>query len=442
MKIKHIVPLFLTALIAACASTEPPARVYDSSKIQPNKWLLTRSNIDESKAARYSTLDILKTPDGAKIETADQWLKKVRPDVERFFAEQIYGAPIPRPQKLEFKLVESGEFAPINALRRQYQIEATNGGKTFIFNVAVYIPKNAKKPVPVFVSPNFCGNHAIIDDPALILPKYYLRNNKRVGISDNKAHDSQRGKNAWRHPLDKIIGAGYAFATFGYCEVFPDKPDGAPASVYQIYPPRKKPTAIPAWAWGNSRALDLLETIPAIDASKAAVVGHSRLGKTALYSGVYDKRFAVVISNGSGCMGAATNRRDFGESLGFMASWKEFYHWFLDEMSAFSGDNIEKMPYDQSHFLACVAPRPLYVESATDDLWADPKGEYASLKDAAKIYALFGAKNLPDSDTIYIEKPFNGDVGHHLREGKHDITEYDWLQFIAFCNKFFYAGRF
>lgn len=441
---KHMLNIAALALLCGCAcggdncGDNCGARVYDSSKADIPAWLArTGANVDESKADCYAKLDILKTPNGREIETYGDWLS-LRPEVERFFAEKIYGEPLPRPQKLEFKLLESGELPSINAERRQYKIFAENGGKTFAFHVLIYMPKNAKAPVPVFVSPNFAGNHAVWNDPAIILPSHYLKNNQRVGISDNKAHDSQRGKNAWRHPIDKIVSAGFAIATFCYCEVFPDKPDGAKDSVYNIYPPRKKGTAIPAWAWGNCRALDLLETIPEIDASKAVVIGHSRLGKTAIYSGVYDKRFAAVVSNGSGCMGTATNRRNFGETLGFMAKAKNLNYWFVDEMAQFSGANIEKMPFDQAHLLACIAPRPLYVESATNDVWADPKGEYISLCEAAKIYALFGAKNLPEGDVVYIEKPFHGDVGHHLREGNHDIVEYDWVQFL----KFFYPGRF
>lgn len=431
--------LFLIVFIGIvlCGCNSQNYKLYNSSLEEPPAWVNKRSNVNEVNANIYKRLDILKTPSGKSIETPLQWIE-VRRKVKDFYTDFVYGKPLPRPQKLTFELLESGKADDLKAIRKQYKIVSTHNGKSFSFNVVVYIPENATK-VPVIVSPNFSGNHAIWLDKEIILPKHHINNNVRVGIKDNKAHDYQRGKNAWRHPLDKILSRGYGFATFCYNEVFPDIPTGASDSVYQIYPPFKKSTSIPAWAWGNSRVLDLLETMPEIDCQKVSVVGHSRLGKTAIYSGVFDSRFAIVYSNNSGCLGAATNRRDFGETAHYMAQRKGFYHWFVDDLKKLTRDNIEAlMPFDQSHLLACIAPRGLYVASATNDLWADPVGEFQSFKDAGKIYALYGAKNLPlESDKLYIEKPFVGDIGHHLRSGKHDIVEYDWLCFLDYADKIF-----
>ncbi len=429
---KLLISIVMLLVLSGCNCP----KVYDSSVEEAPNWVKRYSNLDETKANIYNRLDILKTPSGEAIETPLQW-ENVRKQAKDFFANSVYGKPLPRPQKLEFKLLESGEIKDLNAIRKQYKIVATNNGKVYEFNVLVYVPKNAKN-LPVFVSPNFTGNHTVWLDKKIILPNTYLRINKRVGIEDNRPSEQQRGKASWRHPIDKILSRGYAFATFCYCEVFPDHFKGAKDSVYQIYPPRAKATAIPAWAWGNSRVLDLLETLPEIDVQKAIVVGHSRLGKTAIYTGVFDTRFAITISNDSGCLGAATNRRNFGESISHMAKSKGLNFWFVDELKNFGGYEVEKMPFDQSHFLACVAPRGLYVASATADLWADPLGEYQSFKDAGKIYALYGAKNVPSqADKLYIQKQFLGDIAHHLRIGKHDIVEYDWLNFMDYADKIF-----
>ncbi len=412
-------------------------KVYDSSLEEIPAWVKNRSNIDESKANIYKRLDVLKTPSGESIETPLQWIK-VSQQVKDYYGDFVYGKPLPRPQKLTFELIETGKAEDLKAIRKQYKIVSTNNGKSFSFNVIVYIPENATK-VPVIVSPNFSGNHTIWADKDIILPKHPLRNNERVRIKDNKAHDYQRGNDSVRHPFDKILSRGYAFATFCYNEVFPDNPKGASDSVYQIYPQRKKSTSIPAWAWANSRVLDLLETMPEIDTKKASVAGHSRLGKTAIYTGVFDCRFAIVYSNNSGCLGAATNRRDFGETAHYMARTPSFNHWFVDELKNLTHDNIDElMPFDQSYLLACIAPRGLYVTSATKDVWADPVGEFQSFKDAGKIYNLYGAKNLPsETDNLYIEKPFVGDIGYHLRVGVHGIFEYDWQCFMNYADKIF-----
>lgn len=432
----NLVILVIVSVLFGCSGVESAYELYNSNSIEPRAWIKKRSNVDEAKASIYKRVDILKDSNAREIKSVSDW-NKHRPRVMAFFADNVYGRPLARPQTLEFKLLERGYASDINALRKQYKITASNNGKSFSFNVVVYIPKNAKGKIPAFVSPNFSGNHAIWADKDIILPNHFLGNNERVGINDNKAHDYQRGKNAWRHPIDEIIARGYAFATFCYCEVFPDKPTGASDSVYQIYSPRKKSTAIPAWAWGNSRVFDLLESIPEIDITSVAVVGHSRLGKTAIYSGVFDPRFAVVYSNDSGCLGAATNSRNFGETIGFMSKSASLNYWFLDKINDYSGSNVEKMPFDQFHLLACIAPRAIYVASATNDLWADPKGEYISLKEAGKVYKLFGADDLPTDENLYIERPFVGDVGHHLRRGNHDMTKYDWQCFMDFCDKYF-----
>ena len=164
-----------------------------------------------------------------------------------------------------------------------------------------------------------------------------------------------------------------------------------------------------------------------------AVLGHSRLGKTAIWAGVQDKRFKVVMSNDSGCGGAALAKRVFGENIARITA--AFPHWFCTAFNQFS-ENEKALPFDQHELLALVAPRHIYVASAQNDEWADPKGEYLSAYHAGKVYELYGMQGLPSAEQPGIHQPQIYDVGYHYRAGKHDVTEYDWMCYLNYCDKY------
>lgn len=430
--------IFAAASAALCAFAE-------GNPINPPKLVGPRGeNYDESKTNLFPIPDILELPGGkGRIETALDWETAARPYVIKQLEEQMYGAMPPRPASLEFELLESSDDALGGlALRRQYAVKSADKGGKHSFGVLIYIPKGAKGPVPAIVCPNFCGNHTVTPEKEIIMPTCWMRNSNypNLKITDHKAHESQRGGASARWPVGEILERGFAVACWYYCEVYPDreKEDGREGSIYEIFGADSgfsDGPATVAWAWGNSRVLDLLESLPEIDAEKVGVTGHSRLGRTSILTAAYDKRFALVLANNPGHMGAALSRRRFGESVKHITTLFPF--WFSKNLNKYR-DNEGELPIDQHHMLACVAPRALYVASASKDFWADPKGELMGLAEASKIYRLYGAKKLPTLDNLAIEKPFIGDnVGYHLRDGAHNMTHYDWRQYLNFAEKVF-----
>ena len=392
---------------------------------------------DESKVAPYELPDPLVCLDGTKVTDSSAWLKKRRPEVLSLFEEEVFGRSPGKPKAMHFEVVEEAKEAlGGKATRKQVVIHLGKGKKTLTVNLLVYLPRKAKGPAAGFLTINFMGNHTVNADPAIRIPTSWVRNGN--GVKNNKAMAEGRGSRASRWAIDAIIDRGYAFATVYYGDIDPDFDDGYENGVHPLFPPKdptkRKPTdwaSIAGWAWGLSRCLDYLETDSAVDAKRIAVMGHSRLGKTSLWAGAWDERFALVISNNSGCGGAALSRRKFGETVKRINT--SFPHWFCENYKKYN-DKEGECPVDQHMLIALSAPRPVYVASAEGDRWADPKGEFLSALGAEPVYQLFGHK-FGVVKQPPVDQPVHGRIGYHVRTGKHDVTSYDWRQYLDFADK-------
>ncbi len=394
------------------------------------------ANYDESKVPRYTLPDPLTLNSGEKVRDAQTWTRKRRPEVMALFETQMFGRSPGRPGKMSFEPA-SLERAALGgrAIRKEITVLFTGSNNGPKMSLLLYLPANAAGPVPVFLGLNFTGNHTVSADPGIRLPQVWSRDGK----GKRSGREDERGASASRWQVEKVLAHGYGLATVYYGDIEPDYDGGIAHGVRpafyrkgQIAPAADEWGAIAAWAWGLSRALDYLETDRQVDAKRVAVMGHSRLGKTALWAGARDERFSIVISVNSGEGGAAISRRMFGENVKDLNT--RFPHWFCANYRQFN-DRVDEMPFDQHELVALVAPRPVYIASAEEDLWADPKGEFLAGVAAGPVYRLLGGQDLGTDRMPGIHPPLMGTIGYHIRAGKHDVTAYDWEQFLSFADK-------
>jgi hypothetical protein len=368
------------------------------------------SNFDDTKVGAYTLPDPLKLANGERVTSAEMWTRQRRPELIKLFEDNMYGHVPDPPKGMKFA-VKSAPALDGKAIRKEVTISFAGHDDGPSLHVLVYLPAHASKPVPMFLGINFMGN-AATEDPS---------------------------KDAPHWPYAKLVDHGYALATMWTGDMAPDNDKTLHSGVYALfYKPgqtERAPNdwgAIAAWGWGLSRALDYFETDPSVDAKRVAVIGHSRNGKAAVWAGARDTRFALVISNESGEGGAALSRRNFGETVHDLNS--SFPHWFCENYRKFDG-RANESPVESNLLLSLVAPRPLYVASAQGDLWSDPKGEFLGALGASPVYRLLGAKALSAKEFPGAEHPIlDSTIGYHMRTGKHDITEYDWDQYIRFAD--------
>ena len=395
-------------------------------------------NYDEAKVGNYTLPDPLRMNDGTLVKTPQQWRKR-RTELLELFAREVYGRT-PSQRVTVSAQTTATEPKAVNGLATRREITLTILGKPL--HLLLYTPNSAKGRVPVFVNLNFNGNHSIEKDASLTLATSWLADTKDGSVVNHRATEKHRGNALGRYPLELILKRGYALATIHASEAFPDHQDGLKDSFAPLTF-RAGQTALAAddwnalgvWAWSLSRVADYLERDFKIDAKRISVIGHSRMGKATLWAAAQDERFALVILNESGEGGAALARRNWGENV-----WRintAFPHWFNGNFKKYN-DDPNKLPTDQHELLALIAPRPLYVASAVEDQWADPHGEFLSAQAASAVYRLLGRAAIPaDAAMPALHQPIMTTVGYHIRGGKHDVTEYDWEQYLNFADKQF-----
>ena len=391
-------------------------------------------NTEESKVPSYTLPDPLLTEAGKVVKNRRQWEKVRRPELMALFETEMFGKMPGKPVDMHFKLLSSdAEALGGKATRKEVAVYFDAAEKVYMV-LLMYVPNDRKGPVPAFLGVNFKGNHGTTDDPEVSMPT-----DQQLEGYGPKYRLEARGANAHRWPYEYVISQGYAVVTFSREDVDPDWHDGFKNGVHAVMDKGLERKAdswgtVATWSWGLSRALDYLETDKDIDSRKVAVIGHSRLGKAALWAGAVDQRFALVISNNSGCSGAAISRRQFGEHL--LRINTTFPHWFCENYKKYNSKE-DTLPFDQHELIAMIAPRPVYVASASSDHWADPKGEMLALANASPVYELYGYEGFHAEELPPVNTPMVTDrMGYHMREGKHNIVLYDWQQYVSFADNY------
>jgi len=391
------------------------------------------TNYDESKVPAYDLPDPLTCFDGRPVRDEKMWRETRRPEILRAFETHVYGRtpPVATRLRLETTRVEPEALGGL-ATRKEIRIVLFEEAEAPWIDLLMFVPNHAPRPAPVFLGLNY-GNQGVHPDPT---------------ITPSRASVCRRGEHAGRWPLELILKRGYAVACFHGGDIELDRygsgcrytPEGWTKGVRSYVLRRAGRTeladdewgSIGAWAWGLSRAMDYLQTDPAIDARKVAVFGHSRMGKTALWAGAQDERFALVISNDSGQGGASLARRRYGETVA--ASCSLSGDWYCRNYRRYA-NNEAALPVDQHMLIALIAPRPAYIASAEQDGWADPRGEFLAGLHAEPVYRLFGLAGLGVKDMPPVNSPVGQTIGYHIRAGDHDITPYDWEQYLRFADR-------
>ena len=417
----RLMGVFVASLAAACLSV--PMAGADEI------------NVDEAKVPAYALPDPLVDAGGEAVRDAEAWHRRRRPELMALFESEVYGrTPVGRPSGMTWRTEsEKPDARDGRAVRREIGINLFGREDGPVVRLLVYLPAAARgREVPVFLGLNFEGNHATTTEPDIPLPQGWVPNNKGAGLTDNMPSEKTRGVQADRWLYDLALERGFGVATAYYGDLDPDFHDGWKNGVHAVTgaPADGEWGSIGTWAWGLSRMLDVLEKEPGVDGKKVIVMGHSRLGKTALWAGAQDTRFAAVISNNSGCGGAALSRRVFGETVARINT--VFPHWFTSGYKKWNHRESE-CPIDQHQLIALIAPRPVLVTSATEDTWADPRGEFLSLVGAHPVYRLLGTAGLSTTEMPPPDRLINGPLAYLYRTGAHDVTRADWQAYLDFA---------
>jgi hypothetical protein len=373
--------------------------------------------------------DPLVMQNGEKVRTKEQWINERRPELKQLFQHYMYGY-FPAAPKVTAK-VERVDPKALGGKATLKEITLSLGGPNVPkLHVLLVVPNHRTKPAPVFVGLNFTGNHTVLNDPMIHLPEAWLR-----GSKSGKATDKQRGTAIDTWALEQTIDRGYAVATCYYGDIVPDDPKRRDEGIQPHFKSKDAGHewgAVAAWAWGLERIIDYLVTDPDLDARRIIVVGHSRLGKTALLAGAFDDRIAVVMPHQAGQGGSAPSRGTVGESVKRINT--AFPHWFNAAYKQFN-DHPERLPFDQNALVALCAPRPVLFTNAVEDTWANPEGQFQVLRAADPVYRFLGVEGIDARAMPKVGTLVDSRLGYWIRDGKHSMTPEDWRVFADFADK-------
>jgi hypothetical protein len=385
-----------------------PAVVEEASRRRPE------FNYHEAKVPRYQLPDPLRMLDGRVVADAEAWAHR-RAEILELFRAHMFGRRPERPDELRFEPLEEDRTAMDGAATLQrIAIHSRHDGREHQFELVLFLPNDRPEPVPVFLLLN-------------------LRNRQNI--------DPTRAQRAGSWPAEEVIARGYGIAALQVGDLAPDDAEQFHEGVIRLFEGDIDPygraddawMALAAWGWGGSRALDYLETLDRVDPDRVAVLGHSRGGKASLWAGAEDTRFALVISNNSGAGGAALSRRRLGETV--EALNRRFPHWFCESFNRYNGRE-DDLPFDQHMLMALIAPRAVYIASASDDLWADPRGEFLALAHASPVYDLWNHPIINPEPMPPLDTPISaGPQGYHIRPGGHGLTLQDWQYYMDFADR-------
>lgn len=407
-------PKLIVLCIFLCMECASPSTLLAQSKEWEKDVIYS-----EAQVLHEEVQDPLITVSGDRITTIEDWITEGRPQIMGMFATSVYGrVPIAEdPIEVRFEEIETDiDFFDNRCIRKLVTITCSNARGSVSMNMALYLPKNAKQQVPVLLRMGFA---------AIEGSNIELENIQAYGRLGNGT------------PLIDFLEKGFGVACIKGGEIVEDE-IGFRNSIHKLfYHGRQSMPRADEWgvlggiAWQFSRAMDYLETQEAVDSEKVAILGFSKLGKSTLWAGAQDQRFAMVLSQNSGCAGAALWNRKFGESLKYMS---RFPHWLCGNAHKFIGRE-EDFPVDQHMLLACIAPRPVYIVSGINDMWADNMGEYLSTHYATPVYELFGLKGQASLERPTInEAADDRALAYHVRSGGHGYYQYDWDQYLKFMD--------
>jgi len=395
-------------------------------------------NYDDAKVGTYTLPALLQMADGSPVRDAAAWNARRRPEIVRLLETTQFGRSPGRPAGLRFEVFDKGTPALGGAaLRRQVRLVFTDAPGAPTADLLIYLPANARGPVPLLLNISFTANSAAVDDPDLKPGTVWDR--------ETKARIPATPRPQGRLAVGAFLAQGIGVATMYYGDIEPDFAEGLPLGIRRHFlgAGQQRPGAdewgtIAAWAWGLSRAMDYLETDTGVDARRVGITGISRLGKTVLWAGANDPRFALVIASCSGESGAALSRRNYGENVKHMTV--RYGYQFAPGYASY-GDRVDALPVDAHMLVAAIAPRPLLLQTGTTDFWSDPKGEFLSAVAASPVYELLGARGLGTTELPAAGTPLMNTLGYVMHEGGHGTVPSDWPIFVQFVRTHLVDGR-